>query len=235
MTSRSWFFITLASAILFTVGCGKKQADAEAGQAHAEHAEGGERGGVSFKAGHGLQLSPEIIQALGLTTVEATERPLSSELRLTAQVYATKPEVLASVRLPADQADALEKTVFKGAKLVRIDRSAVTATRLVDLLFALDADPSSAVGEFVSLTLTGEPVSALTVPRSAILDAATGTFAYVVNGSAYLRTPVKIGGHSADYFEITDGLYTGDSVVVSPVDQLWLAELRLTKGGGHSH
>ena len=35
--------------------------------------------------------------------------------------------------------------------------------------------------------------------------------------------------------EITDGLYAGDEVVASPVNQLWLAELRLTKGGGHSH
>jgi multidrug efflux pump subunit AcrA (membrane-fusion protein) len=75
----------------------------------------------------------------------------------------------------------------------------------------------------------------LAVPRSALLDAATGTFVYVVNGDHYLRTPVKTEARSADFVEITDGLYAGDVVVVSPVEQLWLAELRLTKGGGHSH
>jgi multidrug efflux pump subunit AcrA (membrane-fusion protein) len=73
------------------------------------------------------------------------------------------------------------------------------------------------------------------VPRSALLDTATGTFVYVVNGPAYLRTPVKVGVMSTDYIEITDGLYAGDAVVSAPVNQLWLSELRLTKGGGHSH
>ena len=75
----------------------------------------------------------------------------------------------------------------------------------------------------------------LTVPRSALLDSAAGLFVYVVNGEFYLRTPVKVGARSADFIEITDGLYAGDSVVATPVEQLWLAELRLTKGGGHSH
>ncbi len=35
--------------------------------------------------------------------------------------------------------------------------------------------------------------------------------------------------------EILAGLRAGDRVVATPVEQLWLAELRLTKGGGHSH
>ena len=86
----------------------------------------------------------------------------------------------------------------------------------------------------MSLTLAADS-AALTVPRSALLDAATGTFVYVVNGTSYLRTPVKIGASTADHVEITDGLYAGDTVVAAPVNQLWLSELRLTKGGGHSH
>jgi len=143
--------------------------------------------------------------------------------------------VLASVRLPAEQADALEKTPFKSAKIVRVDRTAATATRLVDLVFALDPAPAPTVGEFVTLGLAEEPRSVLTVPRSAVLDGATGTFVYVVNDAAYRRTPVKLGGHSTDFVEITNGLHAGETIVVRPVDQLWLAELRLTKGGGHSH
>jgi len=62
-----------------------------------------------------------------------------------------------------------------------------------------------------------------------------GTFVYVVNGNFYLRTAVKTGARSTDFVEITDGLYAGDVVVTTPVNQLWLSELRLTKGGGHSH
>jgi multidrug efflux pump subunit AcrA (membrane-fusion protein) len=91
------------------------------------------------------------------------------------------------------------------------------------------------VGDFVTLALAVEPRNRPHRARSAVLDGATGTFVYVVNSGAYLRTPVKVGARSADFIEITDGLYAGDVVVVTPVDQLWLAELRLTKGGGHSH
>jgi len=46
---------------------------------------------------------------------------------------------------------------------------------------------------------------------------------------------VKVGARSPDFVEINDGLYAGDVVVAAPAEQLWLAELRLTKGGGHSH
>ena len=156
-------------------------------------------------------------------------------MNVTAQVFAIAPRVLASTRLPAEQAGPLEKSRFSGATLVRVDRTAAPATRLVDLVFELNAPDAHRVGDFVTLALAAEPTSALTVPRSAVLDGATGTFVYVVNSGAYLRTPVKVGARSADFIEITDGLYAGDVVVVTPVDQLWLAELRLTKGGGHSH
>ena len=84
-------------------------------------------------------------------------------------------------------------------------------------------------------TPAAQSAPVLTVPRSAVLEAAGGTFVFVVNGATYLRTAVKTGARSADHVEITDGLYAGDTVVTTAVDQLWLAELRLTKGGGHSH
>lgn len=236
MNPRPWFLATLAASALLLVGCGKK-ASSETGHDHSEHAEGeeGGEGGVTFKEGRGLQLSPEVIKALGLVTAEAEDRALTAELTVTAQVFATAPRVLASTRLPAGQAGPLEKSSFTGAKLVRIDRTAASATRLVDLIFELDSPAAHQVGDFVTLALVVEPASVLTVPRSAVLDGATGTFVYVVNSGAYLRTPVKVGARSADFIEITDGLYAGDVVVVTPVDQLWLTELRLTKGGGHSH
>ncbi|HEY0908248.1 MAG TPA: hypothetical protein VGD88_10775 [Opitutaceae bacterium] len=236
MSPRPWFLVSLTLSALLLVGCGKK-ASSEAGHDHSEHAEGeeSEESGVTFKEGRGLQLSPEVIKALSLVTTEAEERSLSAELNLTAQVFATTPRVLASARLPAEQSEPLEQSSFTGAKLVRIDRSTVTATRLVDLIFELEASSKHQLGDFVTLALAVEPSTVLTVPRSAVLEGATNTFVYVVNSGAYLRTPVKVGARSADFIEITDGLYSGDVVVVAPVDQLWLSELRLTKGGGHSH
>jgi hypothetical protein len=31
--------------------------------------------------------------------------------------------------------------------------------------------------------------------------------------------------------EITDGLYAGDQIVTSPVNDLWMAELQILRGG----
>lgn len=236
MNRRLWLLIGLATSTLFLTSCGK-QASTESDHHHAEHAEDEEHaeGGVTFEEGRGLQLSPDVIQALNLVTAEAEDRALAAEMNITAQVFAITPQVLASARLPVPQAESLEQSSFTGAKLVRIDRSAVSATRLVDLIFALDASATHQLGDFVALALALEPTPVLTVPRSAVLDGATDTFVYVVNRDAYLRTPVKVGARSADFIEITDGLSAGDVVVVAPVDQLWLTELRLSKGGGHSH
>jgi multidrug efflux pump subunit AcrA (membrane-fusion protein) len=227
-----WLGLTVACLGLLLGGCGRKDSVAEHDQSESEEGEGG---GVSFKEGRGLSLNPEVIQALGLRTAEAEERPLADNIRLIAQVFETGPRVLACATVPAAEAEHFEQHPFQGAKLVRIDRSTATATRLVDLIVALDRTDTPAIGEFVEVIFAAEPTTVLAVSSTALLDSAAGTFVYVVNGEYYLRTPVKTGARSSDYVEITDGLYAGDVVVTAPVEQLWLAELRLTKGGGHSH
>ena len=224
------FAVFLAGCALLLSGCGKSGETA----AKSEHEEGGAEG-VAFKEGRGLKFTPEIVKALELKLSEGEERSIAGELRLTAQVFRTVPEVLASVSLSPADAALLQKQTFTGAKLVRVDRGGESANGRVDAVFALDRKPAPVVGDFVALVLNPAPRTVLTVPRSALLDSAAGLFVYVVNGEFYLRTPVKVGARSADFIEITDGLYAGDSVVATPVEQLWLAELRLTKGGGHSH
>lgn len=229
---------SLSLASLF-VGCGKKDADHDEAS-HSEHGEeGGGGGGATFKEGSGLQLAPEVVAALGVRTAEAEERSLPRIIDLTAQVFATGASPRAVALVSAAQAEGLKpglKTT-RGAELVAISRTAEKAAGQVELIFALPADlPAPEQGDTLALSLSlAADSAALTVPRSALLDAATGTFVYVVNGTSYLRTPVKIGAFTADHVEITDGLYAGDTVVTTPVNQLWLSELRLTKGGGHSH
>jgi multidrug efflux pump subunit AcrA (membrane-fusion protein) len=224
------FAVFLAGCALLLSGCGKSGETA----AKSEHGEGGAEG-VAFKEGRGLTFTPEIVKAIELEVREAEERPIAGELRLTGQVFRTVPDVLASVSLSPADAALLQKQTFTGAKLVRVDRGGESANGRVDAVFALDRAPAPVVGDFVSLVLQAAPRTVLTVPRSALLDSAGGIFVYVVNGEFYLRTPVKVGARSADFVEITEGLYAGDSVVVTPVEQLRLIELRLTKGGGHSH
>lgn len=225
-----WITVLIASAGLLFVGCGKKATET------AQTEEGSEEGGgVAFKEGSGLALNADVIRALGLQTAETEERPLSAEVKLLAQVFATTPQILATASVSETEAARLEKQGFTGAKLIRVDRTSFTATRRVDAIFAVERNPAPKIGDFIELALVETSRAVLTVPRSAILDAATGTFVYVVNGANYLRTPVMLDSSAGDYVEITDGLYAGDVVVTTPVNQLWLAELRLTKGGGHSH
>jgi hypothetical protein len=85
------------------------------------------------------------------------------------------------------------------------------------------------------MTLRAPERTALAVPRSAILRTAAGTFVYVVQGVRFLRTVVKPGASDGAFVEIAEGPNAGDVVVTAGAEQLWLTELRLTKGGGHSH
>ena len=88
------------------------------------------------------------------------------------------------------------------------------------------------IGERVLATFhTPEGDAVTAVPRSALLKTAEGNFVYAVNGEFYVRTPVKVGAMSDEHAEITDGLYAGDQIVVSPVMSLWLAELQVLRGG----
>lgn len=229
MKLRPWILAGLALAL---AGCGHKETSAD--HDHAEHGDHEEEA-ISFKEGRGLQLSPESVRALGVRTSVVARQTLTTEESLTAQVFATQPRLLALARIPVEQAERLHDASIAGARLVRIDVSPAAATRLADAVFALDAAPQWHVGDFVRLSLQRSSASALTVPSSSILVSATGTFVYVVNGEAYLRTPVNIGARTADLAEVIAGLRAGDVVVSTAVDQLWLTELRLTKGGGHSH
>jgi hypothetical protein len=236
MNARIWLIVSFLIPSLFMAGCGKKQATV-AGADHSEHAEVEERetsGGVAFKEGRGLELSTAIVQALGVTTADVVERAIAPEARLTAQVFAVRPRILASVQVPTAQADALENSAFVGAKFVQIDRSAA-ATSQVDLILELEPGNARTVGDFVAIAPATPPKRVMAVPASAVLEAASGTFVYVLNAGAYLRTPVRPGIRSKEFVEIADGLFDGDIVVVTAVEQLWLTELRLTKGGGHSH
>jgi len=233
MNLRPWILAALAVSALGFGGCGQNAPD-EAGHAHDEHAEHDESG-ATFEEGRGLLLAPEVAAVLSVRTAGAETRPFAAEHRITAQVFATTPQFLAVARLTPALAGTLADATPENATLVSIDRSAETATHLVDAVFALRTSNASAPGDFVSLTLRAPPTPMLVVPHSSLLDSAAGTFVYVVTDGSYRRTPVTRGAQTAGFVAITAGLRAGDVVVTAPVEQLWLTELRLTKGGGHSH
>ena len=237
MKLRSRFLVALAASALLLAGCGNK-GDQHSGHDHGDHTHGeaASGGGVltSFKEGVGLSFPEETRRAIGLATVEVEERLLPISVSVTAQVFDSGLPSLATASVPLAQAEALAGKSVTGGRIVRIDRTAASITGEAELILALDS--VHAGGDFVTLTLTAEtPFPVMAIPRSGLLRTTAGTFAYVANGAAFLRTPVSVGASSADGVEITDGLYTGDIVVARPVEQLWLTELRLTKGGGHAH
>lgn len=76
------------------------------------------------------------------------------------------------------------------------------------------------------------------VPATALLRTVKGNFVFVANGEWLLRTPVAIGATDGAWFEIKDGLYEGDRVVVRGTETLWLAEIQAVNGGvgcAHGH
>ncbi|HEY0943829.1 MAG TPA: hypothetical protein VGD81_01130 [Opitutaceae bacterium] len=168
-----------------------------------------------------------------MVTEEITTRPIGYRLPVHATVFQAGTPTRASALVTTEKAATLAQHPPREARVVRVDRTHVAASGQVEL--TLELPEPAAIGATLRLTLSGSAQEAVAVPASAILRSAGGTFLYVVNGDALLRTPVTLGLSDGMYQEITDGIYEGDEVVVSAVEQLWLTELRLTKGGGHSH
>ena len=77
----------------------------------------------------------------------------------------------------------------------------------------------------------GDAKAVAAVPADALLRTVKGDFVYVANGEWFLRTPVKIGAADGKWFEIKDGLYEGDTIVVKGTRGLSLAEIQALNGG----
>lgn len=219
---------------LALAGCGKPAATTgHEGHDHGAHDHAGNESPVRFKEGSGLQLSAETSTAIGLQTGPVEERILQPVHELTASVFDAGPPARASALVSAALADKLAQHPPTEVKILAIHREFSSAVPQVEIVLALPGNP--AVGSTLKLSLHGPASTGPTVPRSALLRTATGVFVYVVNGTSLLRTPVTAGASDGNHIEILDGLYAGDVVATAGVEQLWLTELRLTKGGGHSH
>jgi multidrug efflux pump subunit AcrA (membrane-fusion protein) len=231
------------------------------GHAHAdEHGHEGEAeaAGASFKEGQGISLGEDAAKEIGLQTVAAKEQKLSVRFTANARVYETAHAHIprdgprpnhdshATAMLPAHLAQHLRPgqrvevagpsgTAIEG-RLARIDAETTPAIGQAEAIVDIP-DPEHALdfSSFVKVTFEGGEREVIAIPKAALLDAPGGTFAYVQNGERYMRTAVKAGAAGETAVEIIDGLHEGDVVVSRGVVDLWLIELRFTKGGGHSH
>jgi hypothetical protein len=236
--SRARFGFAIGPAILavLVAGCGGKNKSAGAEEhdhAHGEHADEDRAAPASFKEGEGLQLAAETAEALGLKTAEAELRKLAHAFQVTATVFDAGPPARATTLVPPEMADEWERHPPGEAKILSVRRDVSSALTQVEVVLALPGP--AALGTTREVTLRAPERTALAVPRSAVLRTASGTFVYVVKGARLLRTVVKPAASDDAFVEIADGLNAGDVVVTAGAEQLWLTELRLTKGGGHSH
>lgn len=223
--------VGICTLLLAFAGCGER-GDEAAGDHPHDHGET-QTLPVAFKEGHGLQIAPETARALGVRTEEIATRSIAYRTTLHASVFRAGPPALAAAFVSAETAEALKQHPPRELKIVGLDLAKMAPSGQVEL--ALEFPEKMTVGSSLPVVLTGPANDVVAVPIGAILRSTAGTFVYVANGGAFLRTPVKLGATDDVYQEITDGVYEGDEVVVAAVEQLWLTELRLTKGGGHSH
>lgn len=189
--------------------------------------------GAQFKDGKGVALTPLMMASICLRTAEVQEEKFAPAFTVTLQAMQRGNE--ASGWLNEAQAKHL-----KPGSEVELSKSKGEVLRIEKVPFATFGDFEVTVhtselheaGTALVATFRlpeGDAVTA--IPKGALLTTAEGTFVYAKNDEFYLRTPVKIGAMSGEHVEITDGLYTGDEIVTTPVMSLWLAELQILRGG----
>lgn len=223
------------AGVLTLSGCGKKDhgatETAESGHAHDhdhDH-EHDDDAAARFEEGHGLTLASETVAAIGLTTTPVERRALSATTNVTATVFEAGSDAKASTLAPVAVADAFASD----PRVLAIHRDALNALGQVELIVSV---PGHAVaGATLELTLRAPPRDTLCVPSGAVLRTASGVFVYVRRGEHWTRTAVSADATDGGFTAITEGLAAGDTVAATAVEHLWLTELRLTKGGGHSH
>ena len=189
--------------------------------------------GAQFKKGEGLSLTDVMKKSIGLTVAEVGEEEISSSIIL--DLTATRPNE-ARGTLPATTAASIKP----GMEVTMSSTLKGTVQSVEKIPFGMPGDlevtvampsPLPSGSTFKGTVEIPANGAVPAVPASAVLKTAEGSFVYTVNGSFYVRSPVKTGAANDKFVEITDGLYSGDEIVTTPVMSLWMAELQVLRGG----
>jgi multidrug efflux pump subunit AcrA (membrane-fusion protein) len=231
---KAFFNLIFSAVFLLCIsGCthGPKESEASAAV---------EKEGVQFNPKRGLQIPERTAKFIGLTIVDVEDREIGETLSFSGQVYEADRGILASSSFSKGTAEKLKPgqgvTVEKDGMAVKASIQSIgriSDNQPVEVILRIDGDKEKfPVGSFVSGKIeTKNQESVTSIPRSALLKAAEGTFVYTVSGEHFVRTAVKVGGTNDEFVEIRDGLLSGDQIVSKPVTTLWLAELQSIRGG----
>lgn len=193
--------------------------------------------GAQFKEGHGLSLTPLMAKAVGLQTAEVQEEKIAPAFTISLQTIERgtqasgwMTEAQAAFVQPGMEVELVQEDGKTSGSVLRVEKSPYIT--LGDFEVKVQTRESINAGTALTATFRFAAGNAVpTIPKSALLTTAEGTFVYAKNDAFYVRTPVKTGARSSDQVEITDGLYAGDEIVTSAVMSLWLAELQILRGG----
>lgn len=252
MKSARLFFYSMI--LVLSIFCASGYANEE-GHGH-DHDHDEKVSGATFKPGEGVIVSDETQKILGLEIADVAEKNIPKLVQLHVQIFGESHRYLdadmdhagcdvhGSGFLMPDQASLVEPkqpvTILtrSGQSLegfvLSVNRTLQGETEV--LVGVKEAATKLKEGDFATATIAiprNKP--SVVIPRSALLRTAEGDFAYTVHEDAFLKKSVNVGSETSEYVEIADGLSPGDKIVVKPVETLWLIELRVTKGGGHSH
>jgi cobalt-zinc-cadmium efflux system membrane fusion protein len=126
---------------------------------------------------------------------------------------------------------ALSDKSFRG-KLVYIGREVSSETRTLPVRLQIDnQEIKLKPGMFASVHIeTSDPTLAIIVPREAVVDRTGHHIVFLETKGGYQACRVKVGRSLGDNLEITQGLQTGQRVVVRGAFQL-AAEMLKSHGG----
>lgn len=250
MKNESLFACILLGAALLS-GCGVNQeaARSETKASDNSHAQEDDHSGhgVEFKEGQGLTIPTITREMLGLTLVDVEEGRAKRRIEVPLRVFKSETlngvdYVLASGSVATNLAPFLGlgrevsiSGVANGSTLgaiVRLEPDTARLTGMAEVVVRLPALDALQIGAFLDGVVTvTTPEDVVLIPKEALLKTAEGHFAYVANGDSLFRTKISVGGQEGEKVEVTDGLYTGDRVVLQPIMPLWLAELQAIRGG----
>lgn len=186
--------------------------------------------GAQFREASGLTITDVMKKSIGFTVSEVRDEEIASTV--TVDLTATTAHE-ARGTVPANSSIKPGVEIVLGSikgKVQSVEKVpfGVPGDLEVTVTSAEPLTPDSRLEGTVKIPANGAVPS---VPVSALLKTAEGSFIYAVNGSSYVRTPVKTGASNGEFVEITDGLYSGDQIVTTPVMSLWMAELQVLRGG----
>lgn len=125
-----------------------------------------------------------------------------------------------------------DPTKVRNAKVISIDRLPEGSDSTWEIVLEIN-DTSNRLELAQSCTASfsdSTTRTGLVIPKSAALKASDGTYVYLQIPEGYKRVSIKTGDVTDNDIEVTVGLKAGDLVVSSPVQLLWLTELRLRGG-----